>query len=288
MFGIGSITDTPGITLEAEKVFQILGFPVTNSMIASWLTMIILIVVSILAGRRMKLIPTGFQNVVETVLEMFYKSVAQARTGDKARIFFPFSATIFFFILLSNWLGAILPGFGSIFILGHHHGEEVYVPLLRSANTDLNTTLALALFSVFGTQIYGIRLQGFFRYVSRFVRVSGFVDFFKSLVGLRPRKGLLITLMNAVIDAFIGVLEIFDELTKLLSFSFRLFGNIFAGEVLLIVTAMLFFQIFRQLAIIPYPVTLIFVFLELFVGFIQAFIFATLTLVFLRMATTHH
>jgi len=288
MFGIESITDMPEVALEAEKIFEVLGFPVTNSMIASWLTMIILIVVSILASRKMKLVPTGFQNVVETILEMFYKGVAQARAGDKARIFFPFAATIFFFILLSNWLGAILPGFGSIFILEHHHGEEIYVPLLRSANTDLNTTLALALFSVFGTQIYGIKDRGFFRYVGRFIRVGGFVDFFKSLVGRRPRKGLLITLMNAVIDAFIGVLEIFDEITKLLSFSFRLFGNIFAGEVLLIVTAILFFQIFKQFAIIPYPVTLIFVFLEIFVGFIQAFIFATLTLVFLKMATTHH
>jgi F-type H+-transporting ATPase subunit a len=101
-------------------------------------------------------------------------------------------------------------------------------------------------------------------------------------------KPLLKTLMIGVIDAFIGILEIFDELTKLLSFSFRLFGNIFAGEVLLIVTATLFFQIFKNLALIIYPASLLFVALEIFVGFIQAFIFATLTLVFLRIATTHH
>jgi F-type H+-transporting ATPase subunit a len=94
--------------------------------------------------------------------------------------------------------------------------------------------------------------------------------------------------MMAVIDAFIGMLEMFDELTKLLSLSFRLFGNIFAGEVLLIVIATLLFQILKNLALIVYPASLLFVGLEILVGFIQAFIFATLTLIFMRMATTHH
>ena len=289
---IKMISDMPEIALEAEKVLAIFGISVTNSMIATWLTMLILIVISILAARKTELVPTGLQNVVEMVLEMFYNGVAKARAGEQARLFFPLSATIFFFILLSNWLGAILPGFGSVGLLEHHHGEEVLVPFLRSANTDLNTTLALAFFSVLGTQVYGIKVQGFFRYAGRFIRVGGFVDFFKGLAGLRSRKGtlktLLKTLMNAVIDAFIGMLEIFDELTKLLSFSFRLFGNIFAGEVLLIVIATLFFQIFKNFALIIYPASLLFVALEIFVGFIQAFIFATLTLVFMRIATTHH
>jgi F-type H+-transporting ATPase subunit a len=150
---------------------------------------------------------------------------------------------------------------------------------LRSAASDLNTTLALALFSVFGIQIYGIKVQGFFHYANRFIRVGKIVDMIRG----RPVNPL-----TAIIDLFIGVLEIFDELTKLLSFSFRLFGNIFAGEVLLIVTATLFFQIFKNLALIVYPASLIFVALEIFVGFIQAFIFATLTLVFLKIATAHH
>ncbi len=289
MPGIKIVSDMPGIALEAEKVFAIFGISITNSIIATWLTMLILIVISILAARKTELVPTGLQNVVEMVVEMFYEGVAKSRAGEKASLFLPLSATIFFFILLSNWLGAILPGFGSIGLMEHHDGKEVLVPFLRSANTDLNTTLALALFSVLGIQVYGIKVQGFLRYSGRFIKVSGFVDFFK---GLRSRKGslkpLLKTLMNAVIDAFIGVLEIFDELTKLLSFSFRLFGNIFAGEVLLIVIATLFFQIFKNFALIIYPASLLFVALEIFVGFIQAFIFATLTLVFLRIATSHH
>ena len=292
MPGIKIVSDMPGIALEAEKVFTILGISITNSMIATWLAMLILIVISILASRKTELVPTGLQNAVEMVLEMFYESVAKARAGEKAGLFFPLAATIFFFILLSNWMGAILPGFGSVGLMEHHNGHEVLVPFLRSANTDLNTTLALAVFSVLGTQIYGIKVQGLFRYAGRFIKVGGFVDFFKGLGGVLRRKGslkpLLKTLMIAVIDAFIGVLEIFDELTKLLSFSFRLFGNIFAGEVLLIVIATLFFQIFKNFALIIYPASLLFVALEIFVGFIQAFIFATLTLVFLRIATTHH
>ena len=281
MPGIRIVNDMmPPISIEAERVFEILGFPISNSIIASWLTMFILIVVSVLVSRNTKQAPAArsFQNIVEAVLEMFYNGVAKVRAGDQVRLFFPLSATIFFFVLTSNWLGALIPGFGSIGLLEHHHGEEVFVPLLRSTCSDLNTTLALALFAVISIQIYGIKVQGFFRYAGRFIRVGGFVNFFKSLVGSRPRKGMLKTLMNAVIDAFIGVLEIFDELTKLLSFSFRLFGNIFAGEVLLIVIALL----------IPFVVPLPFQGLELFVGYIQALIFSTLTLVFLKMATTHH
>ena len=286
------ISEMPEIALEAEKVFAIGGVSITNSIIATWLTMLILIVIAILASRKSELVPTGFQNVVEMVLEMFYESVAKARAGDKASLFFPFAATIFFFILLSNWLGALLPGFGTVGLMEHHHGHEVLVPFLRSANTDLNTTLALALFSVIGTQVYGVKVQGFFRYIRRFIKVDGFVDFFKGLAGLRSRKrsikSLLKTLMMAVIDAFIGLLEIFDELTKLLSLSFRLFSNIFAGEVLLIVIATLLLQILKNFAIIVYPASLLFVGLEILVGFIQAFIFATLTLIFMSIATAHH
>ena len=273
------ITDMPGIVLEAEKIFTVFGIPISNSMIASWLVMFILIVISVRATRKMEIVPTGFQNVVELVVEMFYNGVAKARAGEQARLFLPLSATIFFFVLLSNWLGATLPGFGSIGLLEHHHGEEVLVPILRSAATDLNTTLALALFSVIGIQVYGIKVQGFFRYANRFIRVGKIIDMF---------RGGSVNPLTAIIDLFIGVLEIFDEFTKLLSFSFRLFGNIFAGEVLLIVIATLFFQIFQNLAFIIYPASLIFVALEIFVGFIQAFIFATLTLVFLKMATAHH
>jgi len=145
----------PPISIEAERVFGIVGFSISNSLIASWLTMLILVVVSLLVARDMKLAPAArsFQNIVETVLEMFYNGVAKIRAGDQVNLFFPLSATIFFFILISNWLGALIPGFGSIGIIEHHHGEEVFVPFLRSTCSDLNTTLALALFSVISTQV---------------------------------------------------------------------------------------------------------------------------------------
>lgn len=271
MPGISIADYMPEISLAAEKVFEIIGFPISNSIIATWLTMLILVIVSLRVSRDMKLAPAprSFQNIVETVLEMFYNGVAKVRTGDQARLFFPLSATIFFFILLSNWLGALIPGFGSIGIIEHHHGEEVFVPFLRSTCSDLNTTLALALFSVISTQAYGIKVQGFLRYANRYIRVGKIIGMFRG----RPANPL-----TAIIDLFIGALEVFDEFTKLLSFSFRLFGNIFAGEVLLIVIALL----------VPVIAPLPFQALELFVGYIQALIFATLTLVFLKMATAHH
>lgn len=246
MPGIRIISDMPEISLAAERVFEILGFPISNTIIASWLTMLILVAISLLATRNMKLVPTGLQNVVEMVLEMFYTGVAEPRAGDKARLVFPFAATIFFFILISNWLGALIPGFGTIGFVEHHHEKEVFVPFLRSACSGLNTTLALALFSVIGSQIYSIKAVGF-GYLRRFL-------------------------------SFMGPLEVFDELSKLLSFSFRLFGNTFAGEVLLIVIALL----------LPFVAPVPFQALELGVGFIQAFIFATLTMIFLTAATAHH
>jgi F-type H+-transporting ATPase subunit a len=246
MPGIRIIDMFPEISLAAEPVFEIFGFSVSNTIIASWLTMLILVVISLLATKNMKLVPTGLQNLVEMVLDMFYDGIVKSRAGDRARLFFPLSATIFFFILLSNWFGALIPGFGTIGFVEHHHGKEILVPFLRSACSGLNTTLALALFSVIGSQVYAIKAVGF-GYLKRFL-------------------------------SFMGPLEVFDELAKLLSFSFRLFGNIFAGEVLLIVIALL----------LPVIAPLPFQALELFVGFIQAFIFASLTVIFLTAATAHH
>jgi F-type H+-transporting ATPase subunit a len=262
------VHELPHISMAAEPLFHIGSFTVTNSLLTTWICMVFIILVSWLATRRMTLVPTGLQNLVETAVEMFYNGVARVRAGQQAALFLPLAGTFFFFILLANWMG-LLPGFGSIGLMVEHHGEMEFVPILRPANTDLNTTVALALFSVIATQIYGIKVRGFFRYANRFVRVGGFVDFFKN-------PGNPMRLVNAAIDlALIGPLEAIDELTKLLSFSFRLFGNIFAGEVLLIVISML----------LAFVAPLPFLALELFVGYIQALIFATLTLVFVTHAT---
>jgi F-type H+-transporting ATPase subunit a len=262
------VRELPHISMAAETLFHVGPLPITNSLLTTWICMVLIILLSWLATRRMQLIPTGLQNFVETALEWFYESVARIRAGDKADLFLPLAGTFFFFILLANWMG-LLPFFGSVGFIVEHHGEKEFVPILRPANTDLNTTLALALCSVIATQIYGIRVRGFFRYANRFIRVGGFLDFFKN-------PGNPMRLVNAFIDlALIGPLEVIDELTKLLSYSFRLFGNIFAGEVLLIVISML----------LPLLAPLPFLALELFVGYIQALIFATLTLVFVTHAT---
>jgi len=258
----------PEIVLAAEHIFDIFGFPITNTMLATWLTMLVLTGVSLLATRDMKLIPSGLQNLMEMVVEMFYNFVKSV-AGDRARQLFPIAATLFFFIMISNWMG-LLPGYGSIWIEGEHHGEVTHLPLLRSAATDLNTTLALALVSVTYTQIFGFQVLGL-GFLNRYIPVRGI------LKAMRER-GNPLDLLSAILGLFPGMLEAFSELIKLVSFSFRLFGNIFAGEVLLIVMAF----------IMPYVISLPFMGLELFVGFIQAFIFAILTLSFSMAAIAHH
>jgi F-type H+-transporting ATPase subunit a len=162
-------------------------------------------------------------------------------------------ATIFIFVVLSNWI-EIVPGLGTIGIYEKHNGRQVLVPFIRSASADLNVTLAIAIVSVMAIQIFGIAALGLLKYGKKFINFKGPIEF------------------------FVGILELVSEAAKMVSFSFRLFGNIFAGEVLL--TVILFLAPF----IIPLP----FLFLEIFVGFIQALVFSMLTLVFLQMATVSH
>lgn len=232
------------ISLAAEKIFTVFGMPITNTLIMSWIAMIILILTSLLAIRKLRLIPKGIQNFFEAVVELILDFITQI-VGDRkqAEKFFPLVTTIFVFILLSNWLG-IVPGVGTISFFD--------VPLLRSANSDLNMTLALAIVSVVATQLFGIITIGFFKHFGKYISFSN--------------PGL----------TFAGMLEGIAEFIKILSFSFRLFGNILAGEILLVVIAFL----------LPFIAPLPFMFLELFVGFIQALIFAMLTLVFLTIAVS--
>ncbi len=271
----------PEIALPAEPILTlpVVGFAITNSLLATWLTMLILIVGSIALTRNLKRVPSGLQNLVEWGLEVLLDLV-ETVGGSRARQFFPLVATIFIFLLVSNWMG-IMPGFASVgWIHEAHHGghqaqelvpgiyilqaEEVgehetgytVFSFLRSAATDLNTPLALALISVIMTQVVGVQAQGI-RYFSKFIN-------------LRGRMG--------PIDMIVGLLETISEFAKIISFSFRLFGNIFAGEVLLAVMAF----------IIPFLISVPFLGLEIFVGFMQAFVFAFLTLIFMYMATLGH
>jgi len=239
----------PHISLAAEEIFKIGAFSVTNSLLTTWLMMAILTFVSLMATSKISLIPRPIQSFVEMILEGFF-SLFKSINGEKTKMFFPLLATLFIYIISANWIG-LLPGIGSI---GIYKGEEAhrhFIPLLRGTTADLNTTLALAITAVLAIQYYGIKTLGAKIYLKKFF------DF------------------NNPISFFLGPLEIVSEFAKILSFAFRLFGNIFAGEVLLTVVAFL----------MPFFAPLPFIGLEFFVGMIQALVFSMLTAVFLNTAT---
>lgn len=261
----------PPIEAGPREIASIMGFPISNSMLLSWIVTVLLIVLAFASTRRMVLVPSGLQNLIEAVIEAINNMVGDI-AGERGKRFFPIVATIFLFVLLGNWL-SLVPGVGPITIATAHE----HAPLLRAPSADLNNTVALAVISVFMTQVFSIMALGVLGYTGRWFNFGKLGNFFGGLVGLRPRKGAG-GLFWGIIDAFVGFVELFSELMKLITFSFRLFGNILAGEVILIVMAYLFAQV------LPLP----FYALELFVGFIQAFVFAILTLVFMNIATAHH
>lgn len=244
------------ISIAAEPLFHTGTFPVTNTIVVTFCVSLLIIAASFIIKRRVSLIPGGFQNMVESVLEALLNLVDSVTEDRKqSKRFFPLVATIFIFVILSNWV-SVVPGLGTIGLREVSGGKNILVPFLRSGSADLNMTLALAIISVMSAQILGIAAIGIGKYAGKF-----FVSPFRS---------------PYLVGTFVGLLELISEVAKLISFSFRLFGNIFAGEVLLMV----------MLFLVPYFVPLPFLFLELFVGFIQALVFSMLTLVFLKMAAT--
>jgi F-type H+-transporting ATPase subunit a len=262
----------PDPKLPAEEIFHIFGFPVTNTIIATWLTIIVLVGMFYTTTRKIKLIPSRWQSLLEFVIERLL-SFCQSVAGEKnGRRFFPIVATIFLFILVNAWT-SLLPGFGSILITGSE-GEAVH--LLRGANTDINLPLALALISFVFVEYFGLRSLGW-RYLGKFIDAGRFFGSVGQLFRGRIKTGLG-GLFNGAIDIFVGILETLSELIRVLSFTFRLFGNMTAGEILLIVIAFL----------VPWVLALPFYGLELLVGFVQALIFAGLTLVFVTIAVTSH
>lgn len=242
------------ISFLPEHIITIGSFAITNSLLISWVAMAILIVFAYFATRKMRTVPSGIQNFAEVIIEGLYNLIESVTGNDRqTKKFFPIVATIFLFVLLANWLG-LIPGVGSVGLWEEGPEGEVLVPLFRSTSADLNFTLALAIMSVGAAQFFGICSLGIYKYGKKFINFKNPILF------------------------FVGILELIGETAKMVSFSFRLFGNIFAGEVLLLVISFL----------VPYVVPLPFYFLEVIVGVIQAFIFAMLTLVFLKMAVTSH
>lgn len=233
------------VQLAAEKIFDIGPVPITNTILTTWIVTLILIAFAFLATRKISAVPRGLQNAAEMMIEALWDLVSSL-AGEKTKIFLPIIASFFFFILFGNYLG-LLPGVGSVGFFQDH----TFVPLLRSVNSDLNTTAALAIVSLIATHYLA-------------VKYLGMKDYLKKFISLNP------------IFLFVGLLEIVGEITKILSLSFRLFGNIFAGEVLLTTATTRLFAF-----LVPIP----FYFLELLVGFVQALIFAMLTLVFMVILT---
>lgn len=238
------------IALAPETLFTIGSFPVTNTLVTSAVVMVLLFSASFFIGRSLKMVPGRIQSLVELAFTFILDYATEILESESvARRYFPLFLTLFLFIFTSNLL-EFTPGVGS---LGFFHGE-MFAPLFRSVNTDLNTTLALSIISVITIEVAGILAVGFWRYGGKFINFS------------KPFP----------LNFIVGLIELISELSRFVSFSFRLFGNIFAGEVLLAVVGLF----------VPYVVPVPLMAFEMFVGFIQAVVFTMLTLFFIKLAIT--
>jgi F-type H+-transporting ATPase subunit a len=298
----------PVIVVAPEHVFDfpVLGFGVTNTMFTSWFVVAFMVVMAIVVGRSMTLVPSGFSGAVEALMAGFYETFVVNIVGEKnGRRFFPLVFTIFFFVLISNYVG-LLPMNNVVGVTEPGHGDKQVVfeqtsiagfdlamipigpdeidlalgdhevttdehergnfsgllaPFFRSVMTDINAPMAIALFSFVFIEFWGFQSLGL-GYLGKFFN-------FGRLLKGNPM---------GLIDVFVGLLEIISEFARVVSFTFRLFGNIFAGEVLLLMMGFL----------VPFVLVDVFYGLELFVGLVQAFVFAMLTLVFAQTAVTSH
>ena len=235
------------VSFAAEPIFNIGNFAVTNAFLDTILVDGIIIGLIVTVKKRLSLVPGKLQTIVESLISEFY-SITESVAGKNALKIFPFFMTFFIFILLANWTG-LIPGVTAI---GIKEGHEL-IPLLRPATSDFNVTLGLALVSVVATHILSIKTVGIADYLSRYF-------------SLNP------------INLFIGFLEIISEITKIISLSFRLFGNIFAGEIVLGTVSTMFAVLF------PLP----FLMLEVVVGLVQALVFSMLTMAFMAILMTPH
>lgn len=346
-----SFLDVPMLEIHSffmgDVLFTAGPLPITNTLLASWITMVVVVLFAFAATRKMKIIPGRLQSFFEVAMETllnFIESVAGHKNG---RRFFPIIATIFIFVIFNAYL-ALLPFYGpAIFVeesevaaaavtgtvveiteaekveegeiiaridtgtetvdivapmSGHLHIHEVHVgdetrqiavgdtvavdeelasivskpPLFRSASTDINMTLALALMAVFFIEFWGLTGKGFRTYISEYVNLGELFRGARLLVKGKIADALMATI-TGVINAVIGFLEAISHMTRMISFAFRLFGNMTAGEILLLSATFL----------IPWMMAIPFYGLELLIGFIQALIFGGLTLVFASIAVAH-
>ena len=234
------------VVLKAEHLGSVFGFPITNSLIMAWIVMALLLGIAYFFGKSLSLIPGKLQSGVEWAFEGALAYMTEVLESETlARRFFPLVATIFLFVAFINEI-EFFPGVGS---LGLWHASE-FLPILRAPTTDLNFTLALAMISFFTIEVTGIAALGFFKYAGKYVNL-------KSPIGFA-----------------VGLIELMSNLGRLISFSFRLFGNIFAGEVMVLVAGYF----------LPYFLPAPLMGFEMFIGLVQALVFAMLTLFFIKLA----
>ncbi|MDO8659239.1 MAG: F0F1 ATP synthase subunit A, partial [Candidatus Parcubacteria bacterium] len=259
------------ITLFAEPIFHLEGFNVTNALLTSWVVVIVIIILSLVLRFSLKEIPGKLQNLFEVIVDGALDLCDQVTNSRAISLkVFPVAISVFFFILINNWLG-LLP-IGGLGLL--ERGEEglAFIPFLRGGTADINTTIALAVMAVVGANIFGILSIGIWKTFNKYVNLKALGGIFTKL---RKEPTVIIV---APITFFVGIIEIISEFAKIASLSFRLFGNVFAGEVLLASMA----------ALVAYVVPVPFLFLEIMVGVIQALIFSILLVVYFTISATDH
>ncbi|MEX0918210.1 MAG: F0F1 ATP synthase subunit A [Candidatus Paceibacterota bacterium] len=257
LFGVS----TPALAAESGAISvklspYVLGtvgsMPITATLLTAWVTMILLAVLAFFGGRKLAVIPSKFQSILEMLIGGAYDYVASVLEDEsRTRRYFPIIMTIFVFILAMNWLG-LFPGVTSVGFFEGHGSDRHLIPLLYPPAADLNITIAFAIIAFFTIEIAGVLAIGVWRYAGKFINFSSPLAF------------------------AIGLIELMSEFARLVAFSFRLFGNIFAGKTLILVVMALATPYVLPVPLIAY---------EVFVGFIQAFIFAILTLYFIKLAT---
>ena len=257
----------PEVHLAPQRIFEVGGFGVTNTLLSAWVTTIIIVVLFVGGTQKMRLIPSRLQSLLEFFIEALYgfiTGVAGERNGCR---FFPLLATIFIFVAFNAWI-ALLPIYPTVG-LKEGGADHVTAHLLRSAGTDINMPLALAIISFVFIEVWGFRVHGA-GYLREFIRLGGLG---KGIIRLRPGD-----IFYGFINAAIGALEALSHLIRLLSFTFRLFGNMLAGEIVLVMVTFL----------VVFLAPIAFYALELLVGGVQALIFTGLSLVFAVMAVAPH
>jgi F-type H+-transporting ATPase subunit a len=239
------------VALAPEIIGHIGPLRITNAIAATILVDITLVSFVYFATKNLKLVPGTLQTVAESAVSYFHETTEQI-AGKFTNSIYPWFGSFFLYIFLTNIMG-LLPGFGSYGFYEHSHGHEVFVPYLRASTSDFNTTLALACVSLVATHALAIKYNGLKGYLKKFFSINPIL-------------------------LFVGLLELVSEATKVISLSFRLFGNIYAGEVVIHTIN----NLFAYIAPIP------FLLLESIVAFVQALVFAMLTMVFMTILVNPH